>query len=53
MVGAVEIVEPFGEINTALRDEAGAEALDFSPLLVVQILLRGISQLFLVDNVIV
>lgn len=48
-----ETEQPFGEVNAALRDEPGAEALDFSPLLVIQILLRGISQLFLVDNVIV
>ena len=45
--------QPFGQVNTALRGEPGAEALDFSPLLAVQILMRGISQLFLVDNVVV
>jgi len=39
-----------GEINTAIRGEPEAEPRDLSVLLVLQILFRGLSQLFLIEN---
>lgn len=50
---SVEAEPMAGEVNSAIRDAPGAQALDVSLLVGIQILLRGISQLFLVENVIV
>src|SRR5699024_7736718 len=48
-VGA-DLDQPVGQVNAAIRDAETAEALDFSVLLVFQIVFRGLSQLFLVEN---